>query len=41
MKNNLSPNLSSENFENEPAVGIVPHKSLFDTSLPKKKNQIN
>lgn len=25
--------LSSENLKKEPEVGIVPHKSLFDTSL--------
>lgn len=31
--------LSSVNLEKEPAVGIVPQRSLFDTSLNPKKQK--
>lgn len=34
----LDANLSSENLEKEPEVGIVPHKSLSDTLLQKQIN---
>lgn len=36
---NLINHLSSESLAKEPRVGIVPHKSLLDTSLHQKKEK--
>lgn len=36
---NLINHLSSESLAKEPRVGIVPHKSLLDTSLHQKKEE--
>ena len=36
---NLINHLSSESLAKEPRVGIVPHKSLLDTSLHQKKKK--